>query len=255
MSTSAPDIPATTADTPVALVTGAAHRIGACIARHLHAAGYRVLIHYRRSDSAALALSTALNTVRPDSACCLQADFSSLREVETLAQQSLGQWGRLDALVNNASTFYPVALAALGEAHWQELLHSNARAPLFLCHYLRAALQASGGSIVNIIDSTAHHGVAGFAPYTMAKAALANMTRSLARELAPVVRINGVAPGAILWPEYAGGLSAAAKQDTLARTALQRLGTPEDIAHTTLFLLRDASYITGQIIAVDGGAF
>lgn len=239
----------------VVLVTGAANRIGAGISRGLHTAGYKVLIHYRRSEAAALALTAELNGLRTDSACCVQADLTDLAEIETLAMAALAQWGRLDALVNNASTFYPAPLARLDEAQWLDLMNSNARAPLFLAKHLQHALHKTGGSIVNIVDSTAQHGVAGFAPYTMAKAALANLTCSLARELAPAIRVNGVAPGAILWPEYAEGLSEAEKQQRLARTALGRLGTVEEIAAAVLFLIRDGSYVTGQVLAVDGGAF
>jgi len=243
------------ATAPVALVTGAANRIGASISRTLHAAGYRVLVHYRRSEAAALALTCELNNHIPDSASCLQADLGDLRELESLALAALGQWNRLDLLVNNASSFYPVPLPDLTESDWRDLMHSNARAPLFLARHLQPALVSSAGNIVNIIDSTALGGVARFTPYTMAKAALANMTRSLARELAPNVRVNGVAPGAILWPEYAEGISEEEKQQTLAHTALGRLGTVAEIAATVLFLARDASYVTGQVIAVDGGAF
>jgi pteridine reductase len=240
---------------PVALVTGAANRIGAGICRVLHDAGYRVIVHYRRSEDAALALTAEMNDKQRDSACCLQADLGDLRELESLALAALAQWGRLDLLVNNASSFYPVALQDVNANNWKELTNSNARAPLFLARHLQKALHSSGGSIVNIIDSTALHGVAKFTPYTMAKAALANMTHSLARELAPATRVNGVAPGAILWPEYEGGISEDEKQQTLDSTALGRLGSPEDIANAVLFLARDATYLTGQIIAVDGGAF
>jgi pteridine reductase len=240
--------------TPVALVTGAANRIGACITRTLHGAGYNVVVHYRRSAESAQALAVELNAIRTDSARCLRADLTSLSQLERLARDTLAQWGRLDALVNNASSFYPVKLAELDEADWQDLMNSNARAPLFLCKHLHYALQVSKGCVINIVDSTALDGVAGFAPYTMAKAALANLTRSLARELAPEVRVNGVSPGAILWPEYSGGVSDEDKTRVLAQTALGRLGTPEDIANAVLFLIRDASYVTGQVIAVDGGA-
>jgi pteridine reductase len=242
-----------TQPTPVALVTGAANRIGAAIVRQLHTAGYNVIIHYRNSADAAQALIEELNAKRADSARHLRADLADLAQVETLAQQSIAQWKRLDVLVNNASSFYPVALHELDEAEWQDLMNSNARAPLFLCKHLHGSLKASNGCIVNIVDSTALDGVSGFTPYTMAKAALANMTRSLARELAPQIRVNGVSPGAILWPEYVGGLSEEEKRQTIAHTALGRMGTPEDIAHTVIFLVRDASYITGQVIAVDGG--
>lgn len=239
--------------TPVALITGAANRIGATIARVLHEAGYRVVVHYRNSAEAAHALITELNAAREDSARTVRADLAEFAQLETFARQSLAQWGRLDVLVNNASSFYPTALDEIDEGDWHDLMNSNARAPLFLSKHLHTALATNGGAIVNIVDSTALDGVAGFTPYTMAKAALANMTKSLARELAPRVRVNGVSPGAILWPEYAGGVSEEEKQQAIAQTALGRMGAPEDIAHAVLFLARDASYVTGQVIAVDGG--
>lgn len=242
-----------TIDTPVALVTGAANRIGATIARTLHSAGYNVIVHYRHSADAAHALIGELNAQRPDSARSVRADLAEFAQLETLANQGLAQWQRLDVLVNNASSFYPTALAEIDDGDWHDLMNSNAKAPLFLSKYLHRELAARRGAIVNIVDSTALDGVAGFTPYTMAKAALANMTKSLARELAPHVRVNGVSPGAILWPEYAGGMSEAEKQQAIAQTALGRMGAPEDIAHTVLFLARDASYVTGQVIAVDGG--
>ena len=238
---------------PVVLVTGAANRIGAVIARTFHAAGYNVVLHYRNSAGAAQALVAELDAVRADSMRCLRADLAELAQVEALALGSVAQWGRLNVLVNNASSFYPSKLHEVDEGDWQDLMNSNARAPLFLAKYLHGARRATRGAIVNIVDSTALDGVAGFTPYTMAKAALANMTRSLARELAPEIRVNGVSPGAILWPEYVGGVSEEEKQATIAQTALGRLGTPEDIAQAVLFLARDASYVTGQVIAVDGG--
>lgn len=236
------------------LVTGAAKRIGAAIVRQLHGAGFRVVLHYRRSAAAAQALADELNLARPDSVRCIQADLTEPDAIRMLAERSITCWERLDALVNNASSFYPAPLATVEDSQWQDLMNTNARAPLLLCKHLHAALGQRHGNIVNIIDSTAMHGVAGFTPYTMAKAALTNMTSSLARELAPQVRVNGVSPGAILWPEYAGGMSEADKQQILARTALGRMGQPEDIAHAVLFLIRDAHYLTGQVIAVDGGA-
>lgn len=252
-----PDIsaapPARNAVQPVALVTGGANRIGAVICRILHAAGFRIVLHYRKSEAAAQALVTELNQQRADSAHALQADLLDLEQIAELARAGIARWGRIDALVNNASAFYPVPLQTLSAQHWHELMDSNARAPLFLSQALLPALSANSGCIVNVVDSTALHGVAGFTPYTMAKAALANMTHSLARELAPTIRVNGVSPGAILWPEFDGGWSEEEKQQTLARIPLGRLGTPEDIANAVLFLIRDASYLTGQVINVDGG--
>lgn len=246
-------LPNANAALPVALVTGGANRIGAAICRTLHAAGFRIVLHYRKSAAAAQALAAELNQQRGDSAHALQADLLNLEQVSELARAGTARWGHIDALVNNASTFYPLPLQAVTAQHWQELMDSNARAPLFLSQALLPALGAASGCIVNIVDSTALHGVAGFTPYTMAKAALANMTHSLAKELAPTIRVNGVSPGAILWPEFDGGWSKAEKQQTLARIPLGRLGTPDDIANAVLFLIRDASYLTGQVINVDGG--
>ena len=239
--------------TPVALITGGAARIGACIATTMHARGYRVLVHYHRSHDRAAALAAELNSQRPDSARILQADLLEVAAIERLAADALSAWGRLDLLVNNASSFFPTPLGSITLEQWDNLIGSNARAPLLLSQLLHKPLQVSGsGSIINIIDSTSRYGLARFVPYAMAKAALANMTRSLARELAPLVRVNGVAPGAILWPEYEGGASEAEQQATLARTMLGRLGSPQDIAHTVAFLA-SATYITGEIIKVDGG--
>ena len=236
----------------VALVTGAAARIGACIVRRLHAADYCVVLHYHRSHDKASALAAELNEVRSDSVCIVQADLLDVAAIEQLATAALAAWGRIDLLVNNASTFFPTPLGTITTAQWDNLLGSNARAPLLLSQHLHTALRTSCGAIVNIIDSTSRYGLAQFIPYAMAKAALANMTRSLARELAPQVRVNGIAPGAILWPEYEGGTKPEEQVATLARTALGRLGTPEDIANAVLFLAQ-ATYVTGQIIKVDGG--
>lgn len=237
---------------PVALVTGAAARIGAAIVRHLHGAGYRVLLHYHRSHERAAALAAELNGVRAGSVQLLQADLLDTDAIAGLAQAAGAAWGQLDLLVNNASTFFPTPLGSITLAQWDNLIGSNARAPLWLCQQLAPVLKDSQGNVVNIIDSTSRYGLAQFIPYAMAKAALANMTRSLARELAPQVRVNGIAPGAILWPEYEGGVNPEAQAATLDRTMLGRLGTPADIANAVLFLA-GATYITGQIIKVDGG--
>lgn len=240
-------------EAPVALITGGAARIGAQIARQLHGAGYRVVLHYNRSQPQAHALVAELNDIRPASAVSVQADLLDLDQVARLGREALAAWGRVDVLINNASSFYPTRLGSIGIADWDNLLGSNARAPLFLCQHLHQALRANRGCIVNIIDSTSRHGLADFTPYGMGKAALANMTRSLARALAPEVRVNGVAPGAILWPEYDGGMNADEQQASLARIPLGRLGSPADIANAVLFLVRDATYVTGEIIKVDGG--
>ena len=236
----------------VALVTGGAARIGAATVRCLHADGYDIVLHYHRSHERAATLAEELNEKRADSVHIVAADLLQPALIERLAHAALGAWGRLDLLVNNASSFFPTPLGTISLDQWNNLIGSNALAPLLLSQHLATALRTSHGSIVNIIDSTSRYGLAQFIPYAMAKAALANMTRSLARELAPQVRVNGVAPGAILWPEYEGGISEADMQKTLDRTALGRIGSPEDIANAVLFLAQ-ASYVTGQIIKVDGG--
>jgi pteridine reductase len=242
-----------TATPPVALITGSAARIGAALATALHGQGYNIVIHCNRSVTQASALAQTLNARRASSAAVVQADLLDTSAVLQLAHEALQAWGRMDVLINNASAFYPTALAALREDDWINLMRSNAKAPLFLCKELEAALRASGGCIVNIVDSTAMHGLSHFSPYAMAKAALANMTRSLAKELAPVVRVNGISPGIILWPDY-DELSEAEKANAVQHTALLRMGSVEDITHAALFLIRDATYLTGQIIRVDGGA-
>lgn len=239
---------------PVALITGAAARIGAALVRALHQQGYRVVVHYNTSQAKAEALAAELNGLRADSVRLVQADLLSTPAVLGLAQQALACWGRMDVLINNASAFYPTPLDDLQEDDWINLMRSNAKAPLFLCKELHHALRQRQGCIINMVDSTALHGLAGFTPYSMAKAALANMTRSLARELAPDIRVNGISPGIILWPEYGEELAEERKAAAVARTALQRMGCVEDITNTALFLIRQASYLTGQIIRVDGGA-
>lgn len=241
-------------NTPVALITGAAARIGAALARSLHQQGYRIVLHCNKSLALAETLASELNAQRSNSVCIVQADLLSTPQVLQLAHQALAQWGRMDVLINNASAFYPTPLDSLQEDDWINLLRSNAKAPLFLCKELQHALHRSQGCIINIIDSTAMHGLAGFAPYAMAKAALANLTHSLAKELAPAVRVNGISPGIILWPEYGEGLTENNKSSAVAQTALQRMGSVDDITHAALFLIQQASYITGQIIKVDGGA-
>ena len=238
---------------PVALITGAARRIGAQIARHLHACGYRVLVHYRSSETDAQALVAQLNQTRSDSALALQADLSELAQLEQLAETAARHWGRLDALVNNASSFYPTVLGQTTEEDWDDLIGSNLKAPFFLCQALAPALATSGGAIVNIADIYGQRPLKQHPVYCAAKAGNIMLTQSLARELAPKVRVNGVAPGAILWPEQAAELGTVKEQAILERVPMQRAGQASDIARTVAFLLNEAPYITGQIIAVDGG--
>lgn len=236
----------------VVLVTGAAHRLGAATARLLHARGWRVLLHYRESAGAADALATQLNGARHDSCRSIAADLARDDDIARLATAATTAWGRVDALVNNASSFYPTRVGEATPAQWDDLFASNARAPFFLAQALLPALRATRGAIVNLLDIHASRPLAGHTLYCMAKAAHLMMTQSLAKELAPEVRVNGVAPGAILWP--AGGApDPGAQARLLAGIPLQRLGEPDDIARTIAFLLEEAPYITGQVIAVDGG--
>jgi pteridine reductase len=232
-------------------VTGGARRIGAVIARRLHAAGYDLAVHYRSSEAEAQALRLELEARRPDSVLLLPAELADPGVPEALVSSVLAHFGRLDALVNNASAFFPTPIGQTTAAHWETLFASNARAPFFLAQAAAPALRASHGAIVNMIDIHAERGLAAHTPYVMAKAALAAMTRSLALELAPEVRVNGVAPGAVLWPE--NGKSDAQKAEMLRATPLGHAGTPEELAEAVRWLLQDASYCTGQVIRVDGG--
>jgi len=235
----------------VALVTGAARRIGAAIARCLHQHGANVAIHYRDSTDEAAALADVLNAVRPDSAAIFPADLTSIADIGVLAQRAIAWRKRLDVLVNNASSFYPTPLGTITAEQWDDLVGTNLRAPLFLSQAASTALRASHGVIVNIIDVHSLRPLREHLVYGSAKAGLAMLTRSLAKELAPGVRVNGVSPGAILWPEAEMG--EATKAAILDQVPLGRPGSPDDIAGAVLYLVRDATYVTGQIIAVDGG--
>ncbi len=237
---------------PVALVTGAARRVGAEIVRELHAAGWRVAIHYRRSGEEANALAQDLNRIRSDSASLFQAELEDIQAIGPLLSAVLRCFGRLDALVNNASSFFPTPMGSIDLAAWDDLLASNLRAPLFLSQAAASHLAASQGCIVNITDIHAERPLKGFAAYCAAKGGLLNLTRALAVEFAPAVRVNAVAPGAIAWPDDES-FSSAARQQIVAQSLLKRVGSPQDIARTVRFLVCDAPYITGQVINVDGG--
>jgi pteridine reductase len=243
----------TTASTaPVALITGGARRIGAGIAQTLHGAGFNIVLHYRKSAQDAEKLSADLNRQRPDSAVTVPADLLETAALADLIARSVQPWQRLDALINNASSFYPTPVGDIDEAAWDDLVGSNLKAPLFLSQAAAPHLKKSGGSIVNIVDVHAERPMRKYVVYSAAKAGLAALTKSLARELAPEVRVNGVAPGSILWPEHE--LPAAeTRESILQRIPLQRAGTPEDIALAVKFLLLEAPYITGHILPVDGG--
>lgn len=236
---------------PVALITGAAKRVGAHIARTLHAAGYNVALHYRRSRSEMDALCADLETARAGSTLPIAGELGDLEQLPKIFDRCVARFGRLDALINNASAFYPTPVGTVTAAQWDELFASNARAPLFLAQAAAAQLKSTQGCIVNMIDIYAERPLARHPVYCMAKAALAMMTLSLAKELAPAVRVNGIAPGAVLWPE--SGKAYTDQQELIARTPLQRAGTPEDVATAVLFLVRDATFTTGQILRVDGG--
>jgi pteridine reductase len=233
------------------LITGAARRIGASCARMLHRHGCNVFLHYRSSEQDAFQLFEELNNIRPGSAKIMQADLQKREDLSALAYQAETAWGSVDILVNNASAFYPQSLPQVTEHDWDELLGSNLKAPFFLSQKLAKTLAENNGCIINIIDIHAERGLKGYPVYSIAKAGLAAMTKVLAKELGPEVRVNGVSPGAILWPE--NELSEQGKTEILQRVALNRNGDPEDIANTVCFLAKDAGYITGQIIAVDGG--
>ena len=236
---------------PVALVTGAAKRVGAVIARQLHADGYDVVLHYRSSGADMQALVDALEAQRAGSTLAVQADLAAFDRLPELVAQAVGRFGRLDALVNNASAFFPTPIGTATPAQFDTLFAAKVRAPFFLTQAAAPHLRATRGAIVNLADIYADRPLRAHALYGMSKAALVHMTRALALELAPDIRVNAIAPGAILWPE--DGKDDAAKQALLARTPLGRTGTPEEIAEAVRWLLRDAAYTTGQVLRLDGG--
>jgi pteridine reductase len=238
-------------DGKVALITGAARRIGAAIAGRLHQNGANVAIHYRGSVDEAVALVQDLNGQRANSAVAFKADLIDTANLPELIDDVVAWQGRLDILINNASSFYPTPPGEITEAHWDDLMGSNLKAPLFLSQAAMPQLRRARGAIVNIVDVHAQRPLKNHTVYGAAKAGLAMLTRSLAKDLAPEIRVNGVSPGAILWPE--DGLDESGRQSILSQIPLERCGDPDDIAACVLFLLREATYVTGQIIAVDGG--
>lgn len=238
---------------PVALITGAAARIGAATATLLHENGYRIIIHYNNSVENANALANSLNNKREDSARILEANLMDSEAVSALADRSIAAWGQLDLLVNNASAFYPTPLETITEEQWQELFASNAIAPLLLARSTTDMLRQQQGCIINISDTHVRRGLKNHSIYIMAKSALEGMTRTMARDLAPEVRVNAIAPGAILWAENGNDLSHEMKAAIIDGISLKRMGEPLDIANAVLFLAGNASYITGQVLHVDGG--
>jgi pteridine reductase len=235
------------------LVTGGARRIGAAISRTLHAAGCNVVVHCNRSLAEAGQLAAELNAGRADSVAVVQGDLRDALDLAALVERAARSFGRLDGLVNNASTFAPTSLDGITEAQWEDLVGTNLRAPLFLAQAAAPHLARTRGAIVNIVDIHALRPLKGYIVYSVAKAGLAGLTRSLALELAPEVRVNGVSPGAILWPEGGDQYSSEERARIVRQTPLKREGTPSDIAGAVKYLLLDAPYVTGQVLSVDGG--
>lgn len=235
----------------VALVTGAARRIGAAVAKALHSVGMNIVLHYRNSSEDAENLHESLNAARTDSACLVRADLLDTAEICRLAEATLNCWQRLDVLVNNASAFYPTPMQQLDAAVWDNMFGIHVKAPFFLAQGLATELIRRRGCIVNVTDTHVRRPLRNYAAYCVTKAALAALTKSLARELAPEVRCNAVAPGAVLWPEHEHYENM--HRQIIDRTALKREGSPEDVADAVLFLVCRAGYVTGQTIIVDGG--
>jgi pteridine reductase len=236
----------------VVLITGGSRRVGAAICRRLHTAGANLMLHYRTSAGEARLLQAELNHARADSVALIQADLLDIAQLPAMVEQTISAFGRLDALVNNASSFYQTPIGAINESDWENLIGTNVRAPLFLCQAAAAALRKAQGAIVNITDIHADRPLKSYVVYSIAKAALVGLTRSLARELAPDVRVNAVAPGPVLWPDNEA-FDELSRQRIISSTPLRREGTPDDIAKAVHFLLADASYVTGETINVDGG--
>src|SRR4030095_16470676 len=237
----------------VVLVTGGARRLGAAICRRLHGSGAELFVHYRSAADEARALQAELNAKRGHSLALAQADLLKFSAAPDLIKAAVKEFGRLDAVINNASTFYPTPVGEITEKEWDDLTGTNLKAPLFLAQAATAELRKTHGSIVNIIDIHAELPMRNHAVYTAAKGGLLALTRALARDLAPEIRVNGVAPGTILWPEDEAWRDEVARHRIINHTALKRIGEPDDIAAALQFLLADAPYITGQVISVDGG--
>jgi pteridine reductase len=236
----------------VVLITGGAKRVGAAICRRLHAAGANLMLHYRASAGEARLLQAELNHTRPSSVALIQADLLDIAKLPSLVDQTLATFGRLDALINNASSFFATPVGDITPALWDDLIGTNLRAPTFLSQAAALPLRRSQGAIVNITDIHAERPLKGYVVYSLAKAGLSGLTRSLARELAPEVRVNAIAPGPILWPDD-DQFDELSRQRIVSHTPLKREGSPDDIARAVSFLLMDAPYVTGTTIAVDGG--
>lgn len=237
----------------VALITGGARRVGAAICRHLHARGVDLMVHYRHSADEARALQDELNAVRADSVALVQADVLHMPSLPGLVADTVRRFGRLDILINNASSFFPSPIGEITEREWDDLVGTNLKTPLFLSQAAAPQLRRNHGCIVNIVDIHADRPMRNYIVYSAAKGGLLALTRSLACDLGPEVRVNGVSPGIIMWPEDDRWADEVARQRLIQTTLLKRVGDPDDIARTVEFLVFDAPYVTGQIIAVDGG--
>ncbi|MFZ5576295.1 MAG: pteridine reductase [Pseudomonadota bacterium] len=237
----------------VVLITGGAKRVGAASARLLHAAGANLMIHYRSSATEARALQDELNAIRPGSVALIQADLHDTHGLPALVNQTVATFGGLDVLLNNASSFYPTPVGSITEDDWLDLMGSNLKAPMFLSQAAAHELKKRRGCIINITDIHAERPMKSYVVYSVAKAGLVGLTKSLARELAPEVRVNGIAPGPILWPEGDSNFDEVSRQRIVSHTMLKRAGDPHDIALAVRFFAMDTHYVTGQILAVDGG--
>jgi pteridine reductase len=236
---------------PVALITGASRRIGASIARRLHQAGYDLALHHRRDDDRMASLVAELEAERPGSTVELRAELADMDDLPLLISDVIMRFERIDVLVNNASAFFPTKIGETTTLQWDTIFSANARAPFFLSQAAAPHLRATSGTIVNLVDVYAERPLKDYTLYCMAKAALVMLTLSLAKELGPAVRVNGIAPGAVLWPE--AGIDSDVQHNLIAKTALKRAGDPQDVADAALYLIRDARYTTGEILHVDGG--
>lgn len=237
----------------VILITGGAKRVGAAICRMLHAGGAKLMIHYRQSASEARALQAELNLQRPNSVAIIHGDLLNLAVLPKLVQETVQHFGRLDVLINNASSYYATELGDIGDDQWQDLIGSNLKAPLFLSQAAAAELTKTKGCIVNITDMHVERPKKGYIVYSVAKAGLVTLTKSLAHEMAPDVRVNAVAPGPVMWPEDNPQFDEVYRKRVISQTLLKRIGEGDDVAKAVRFLIQDAPFMTGQVIAVDGG--
>ena len=237
----------------IVLITGGAKRVGASICRLLHENGANLMIHYRTSVNEARGLQAELNLKRANSVAIIQGDLLNLSVLPSLVQETIKHFGKLDVLINNASSYYPTEIGGINEEQWQDLMGSNLKAPLFLSQAAAIELRKQQGCIINITDMHVERPKKGYIVYSIAKAGLVTLTKSLAHELSPEVRVNAVAPGPVMWPENNPQFDELYRQRVISQTLLKRIGEPNDIAKAVKFLIQNAPFITGQVIAVDGG--